>query len=234
MAEKILIIDDDANLLKILEYNLAQEDYQIITACDGREGMRRVYADRPDLLILDILMPELDGWQVCQRVREMSDVPIIMLTAKKQSKDVVKGLDLGADDYIVKPFTAKELLARVRAALRRSRTQVDARSFSSKETVYRDGYLSIDFRSQSVTVDGEPVKLTPTEYKLLVLLVENEGRVLRSEAILEKVWGFEFADEVSYLHTYVWRLRRKIEPDPQNPRYLLSSKDVGYRFEPLR
>jgi two-component system KDP operon response regulator KdpE len=230
MTDKILVVDDDASLLRVLEYNLEQEGYKVVTANNGREAMHLTYTERPNLLILDIMMPGLDGWEVCQRVREMSDAPIIMLTAKELAEDVVKGLDLGADDYIVKPFIMKELLARVRAALRRARVEAGA----DEKMIYRDDYLSIDLKTQRVTANDALIDLTPTEYRVLALLVKSRGRVIKFRQILEHVWGFEYVDEVSYVHTYIWRLRRKIEPDPKIPRYLLSTLDVGYRFESQR
>jgi len=226
MTEKVLIVDDDASLLKALTYNLEGEGYQTLTAHDGREALRVLYAERPDLVILDIMLPELDGWQVCKRVREMSDLPIIMLTAKETAEDIAKGLDLGADDYIVKPFTVKELLARVRAALRRTRLQAGMRGGPA----YHDEYLSVDLETQTVTVNGAVVALTPTEYRLLALLVKNRGRVLRFQEILEQVWGPEYGGEMGYVHTYIWHLRRKLEPDPRCPRYIMNDPDIGYHF----
>jgi two-component system KDP operon response regulator KdpE len=158
----------------------------------------------------------------------MSDVPIIMLTARGREEDIIKGLDLGADDYLTKPFRIGELLARVRATLRRSRTE----SFLSDEVTYSDNYLSVDLASRRVMVRGELVKLTPTEYKLLAVLIRNKGRVVEFRQLLESVWGFEYVDEVDYLRVYIWHLRRKIEPDPKKPSYLLSELNLGYRFEP--
>lgn len=230
MANRILVVDDDLTLLRGIQDSLEDEEYRIVTARDGQEALRLVYSERPDLIILDIMMPRLDGWQVCQRVREMSDVPIIILTAKTEKKDIIKGLDLGADDYLVKPFDAEELLARVRAALRHARTE----PIVSEGMTYGDDYLSIDLNARHVAVSGELVRLTPTEYDLLALLVENAGRVLEFRQILESVWGVEYIHEIDYVRTYVWHLRRKIEPDPKNPRYLLSVLNVGYRFEPQR
>lgn len=227
MADRILVVDDNLNLLRGLRDSLEGAGYQVITAGGGREAMCLVYAERPDLIILDVMMPELDGWQVCRRVREMSDVPIVMLTAKAERKDVIKGLDLGADDYLVKPFSVEELLARVRATLRRVRTDP-----TPSGEGYSDDYLSISLNDRRITVNGELVKLTPTEYKLLALLVKNKGRVLEFRHILESVWGAEYVDETDYVRTYVWHLRRKLEPDPKSPRYLVSELSIGYRFEP--
>lgn len=212
-----------------MQDSLEDEEYHVVTARDGQEAMRLVYSERPDLIILDIMMPRLDGWQVCRRVREMSDVPIIILTAKTEKKDIIKGLDLGADDYLVKPFDAEELLARVRAALRRARTEAGV---PEGEGTYGDDYLSIDLNARRVAVSGELIRLTPTEYKLLALLVRNRGCVLEFRHILESVWGMEYVDEIDYVRTYVWHLRHKLEPDPKNPRYLVSELNIGYRFEP--
>jgi two-component system KDP operon response regulator KdpE len=174
------------------------------------------------------MMPELDGWQVCQRIRGMSDVPIMMLTARRQETDIVKGLDLGADDYLTKPFRRGELLARVRAVLRRARIE----ALDPPGVAYQDDYLSIDLDARRVIVGGESIQLTPTEYRLLALLVSNGGRLLTFQQILESVWGFEYVDDLDYVRVYVWHLRRKLEPDPRNPRYLINVPNVGYRFEP--
>ncbi|MEE8392694.1 MAG: response regulator transcription factor [Anaerolineae bacterium] len=185
MADKILIVDDNHNLLNSLQSCLETEGYQVVTASDGQAALRLLYSERPDLLILDIIMPKMDGWQVCQRVREMSDMPIIMLTAQAEKKDVVQGFELGVDDYLTKPFHLEELLARVRAVLRRTRARAPAR----ENRIYRDDCLSIDLDARRVSVNGEPVKLTPTEYRLLALLVENKGQTLEFRHILENVWG---------------------------------------------
>lgn len=230
MVDKILIVDDEPTVLELVRRNLEREGYQVVTASDGQEGMRMVYAERPDLVILDVMMPELDGWQVCQRVRGMSDVPIIMLTARRQEADIIKGLDLGADDYLTKPFLRGELLARVSAVLRRARTE----ALDPSGVTYDDDYLAIDLDARRVMVSGELVQLTPTEYRLLVLLVSNGGRVIEFRQILESVWGFEYVDDLDYVRVYVWHLRRKVEPDPKNPRYLINVPNVGYRFEPQR
>jgi len=229
MANRILVADDDLTLLRGMQDSLEDEEYHVVTARDGQEAMRLVYSERPDLIILDIMMPRLDGWQVCRRVREMSDVSVIILTAKTEKKDIIKGLDLGADDYLVKPFDAEELLARVRAALRRARTEPVA---PEGEGTFSDDYLSIDLKARRIVVNGELIRLTPTEYKLLALLVRNRGRVLEFRHILESVWSMEYVHEIDYVRTYVWHLRHKLEPDPKHPRYLVSELNVGYRFEP--
>ncbi len=229
MADRILVVDDDPLVLELVEYNLRGRGYEIITAEDGQDGIRKFHEMRPDLVILDVAMPKLDGYQVCQRICEVSDTPIIMLTAKGHFEDeVIKGLDMGADDYIAKPFKVGELLARVRAALRRARSQPANDQLPS----YHDDYLHIDLNARVVTCNDQPVKLTPTEYKLLSFLVKNKGRWLEFRQILENVWGFEYIDDIDYLRVYIWHLRRKLEPDPKNPIYLLNELNVGYKFEP--
>ena len=228
MSNKILIVDDDPDSIELIENGLQIEGYQTITATDGQEAMQVFFSGQPDLLVLDITMPKLNGYEVCRRVREISDVPIIMLTALGREEDIVKGLDLGADDYLTKPFRVGELLARIRANLRRVQTD----SALMETMTYSDDYLSIDLDARRVTVRGEIVKLTPTEYKLLAMLVKNKGRLLEFRQLLEGVWGFEYIDDIDYLRVYVWYLRRKLEPTPQNPIYILNELNVGYRFEP--
>jgi two-component system KDP operon response regulator KdpE len=228
MNDKILLVDDDPSLLELIQYNLEGEGFQVVTAKDGQAGVRLFFTDRPDLVILDVAMPKLDGYQVCERIREMSDTPVIMLTARGREEDIIKGLDLGADDYLTKPFRVNELLARVRATLRRARIKPEA-----VETVtYSDDYLSIDLDAHRVTIQGEPVKLTAIEYKLLAFLVKHKGHLLEFRQILENVWGFEYIDDIDYLRVYIWHLRRKLEPDSKNPIYLINELNMGYRFEP--
>jgi len=229
MAERVLVVDDDLSLLELVEYNLKVSGYQTITATDGQAGIRAFFSDRPDIVILDVAMPKLDGYQVCQRIREMSNTPVILLTAKGREEDIIKGLDLGADDYLVKPFRVGELLARVRATLRRTQTELEQ---GDSAVSYKDDYLSIDLNSHRIEVDGQLTKLTPTEYKLLATLVKNKGRLLEFRQLLEAVWGFEYIDDVDYLRVYIWHLRRKIEPDPKSPIYLANELNTGYRFEP--
>lgn len=228
MANKILIVDDDPMLSELISYNLESEGYTIVRAGDGREGLRKFEAEAPDLVILDVSMPKLDGWQVCERIRAVSDTPVMMLTAQGREEDVIRGLDLGADDYLTKPFQVRVLLARIRAALRRARLT----PAPAAEITYTDDYLSIDLENRRVTVDGEMTKLTPTEYKLLAFLVQNKGRVLTFRQILENVWGFEYIDDIDYLRVYIWHLRKKLERDSKNPVYLLNELSTGYRFEP--
>lgn len=225
MKETILIIDDDAALAKIVQINLEREGYRTVVASSGVEGLQKAYSNQPNLVILDIMMPGMDGWVTCRRLREISDVPIIMLTARGMEADVVKGLELGADDYIVKPFGTKVLLARIHALLRRT----DA-SATKKPPIYSDGELTVDFVKRVVMVRSERVDLTPTEFKLLSNFVQNEGRVLPHSYLLTQVWGPEYVDEVNYLKLYVRYLRQKIEKDPSSPDYILTEWGVGYRF----
>lgn len=227
MKETILIIDDDADLAKIVQINLKREGYDTVVAYSGVEGLQKAYSCQPDLVILDIMMPGMDGWTTCRRLREISAVPIVMLTARGMEADIVRGLELGADDYIVKPFGSKELLARIHALLRRADT-----STTKRPPVYSDadGELTVDFVKRMVTVRGTKVDLTPTEFKLLSTFVQNEGRVLPHRFLLTQVWGPEYADEVNYLKLYVRYLRQKVEEDPSNPSYILTEWGVGYRF----
>jgi two-component system KDP operon response regulator KdpE len=223
---KLLIIEDDADLVKALELYFARAGYAVFTAANGLEGLQTLFNERPDMVILDIAMPKLDGWEVCRRIRELSQVPIVILTARVQEEERVKGLKLGADDYVVKPFSLKELEARLEAVLRRSkaaRPMKDGVIFANKELV-------IDSDRLIVTRDGRHVELTPTELRLLLYLAENEGRVLTHRQILEKIWGAEYVDDVDYVKLFVYRLRRKIETDAESPKYILSERGIGYRF----
>ncbi len=228
MPNKILIVDDDPMLSELIGYNLESEGYAIVRAQDGREGLAKFETEQPDLVILDVSMPKLNGWEVCERIRAVSDTPVMMLTAQGREEDIVRGLDLGADDYLTKPFQVRVLLARIRAALRRAHLSPEP----EPEVTYADDYLVIDLADRRVTVDGEITKLTPTEYKLLAFLVENKGRILTFRQILENVWGFEYIDDIDYLRVYIWHLRKKIEQDSKNPVYLLNELSTGYRFVP--
>jgi two-component system KDP operon response regulator KdpE len=228
---KILVVDDDPALLPLIEYTFSKEGYEVYCAADGKEALREFFAHHPDLVILDILMPRMDGWETCRRIREVSEVPIIMLTARDQEEDIIQGLDYGADDYLTKPFSIKVLLAHARAVLRRAALPPLG---DEEATTYADDYLTMDLRERRVTVDGELIKLTPTEYRLLAYLVQNDGRCLTSREILQNVWGWEYQDDVDYVRVYVWHLRQKLEEDPKNPRYIQTETGVGYRFEGTR
>jgi two-component system KDP operon response regulator KdpE len=222
---RILVVDDEPETLKYVSVNLRARGYDVRTAEDGRSALVEFESSIVDLVILDIMMPGIDGFQVCQTVRRSSEVPIIMLSARGQEKDIVRALDLGADDYLTKPFGVEELLARVRAAMRRS----PKTGMTSHPPLVMEG-LEIDFDARRVLVKGLEVKLTPTEYDLLAHLGINAGRVLTHRSLLQAVWGPEYGDETEYLWAYIRRLRRKIEPDPGNPRYIHTLPGVGYSF----
>jgi two-component system KDP operon response regulator KdpE len=215
----------------MLQLQLEQRNYRVVVASNGRDGLQKAYQVRPDLVILDIMMPGMDGWEVCRRLRELSNLPIVMLTARSLKGDVVKGLEAGADDYLTKPFSAAELDARIQAVLRRSNNKNG--SNNSRSSFYSNGYLSIDFDRRIVTVHGKRVDLTPTEFKLLSCLVRNEGRVLPHRYLLTEVWGPEYADEVDYVKLYIRYLRLKLEENPSDPAYILTEWGIGYRFSEI-
>jgi len=225
-TETILIIDDDRELARVVQLSLEREGYQTVIATNGLEGLQEAYRVQPDLVILDIMMPGMDGWEVCRRLVEMSNVPILMLTAKGTEADIVKGLQIGADDYLVKPFSVAELIARVQALLRRAgpRSQMD------KPDIYSIGNLTIDLSRRLVMRGGEVVDLTPTEFKLLECFVTHRDRVLPHRYLLTEVWGPEYSGETNYLKLYVSYLRKKIEEDPANPILIITEWGVGYRF----
>lgn len=224
---QLLIIDDDQNLLHALKLYFEKHGYQVVTAEEGSEGLQRLFQTQPHVVILDIMMPGMDGWKVCERIREMTDIPIIMLTSRSIEADRIKGLKMGADDYVPKPFSIRELEARVEAVLRRWRL---TRSRDENGVLYQDDYLVIDAEQAEVRCADQPVDLTPTEQKLLFYLAENRGRLLSFDQILASVWGFEYTGEKNYVRLYIWRLRQKIEPDPGKPRYILTEHGMGYRF----
>jgi len=223
---RILVVDDEPRLVRFVVANLQSVGYESITSERGRTAIDLTESHEPDLIILDIMLPDIDGFEVCRRIREFSLVPIIMLTAKAGETDKVKGLDLGADDYLTKPFGAQELLARVRALLRRSEL---AGGVKSKPVLAFDD-IEVDVVRHRVTVQGQQVRLTPTEYKLLYQLALNAGRVMFHEDLLRKVWGPEYEDEIGYLRVYISRLRRKLEKNPDQPQYIRSEPGFGYVF----
>ena len=222
----ILVVDDEIGILRFLKANLEDNGYRVVTAADGTEALAAFDMNLPDLVILDITMPKMDGFEVCHRIREWSQVPIVALSARLDCKDKIKLLDQGADDYITKPFDADELIARVRAVFRRSDLVSDAQA----KPAVTIGDLEINFAHRRVTLAGEEVQLTPTEYNLLQELVLNAGKVLTHRHILNKVWGPEYGDETEYLHTFVRRIRRKLEPNSSQPLYIFNVPRVGYRF----
>ena len=225
---KVLIVDDDPDIREVvtLTFTMQWHDCSVITASSGEDGLDLVERERPDVVLLDILLPDVDGFEVCRRIRQFSDVPLLMISARDTELDKVKGLEMGADDYITKPFGHMELLARVRAVLRRAAMPLPT-SATPDATI---GRLTISFTRREVRRDGNTVNLTPTEFNLLYHLVRNAGQVLPHGTLLAKVWGHEYVDEVDYLKVYIRRLREKIEDDPQKPRLILTERGVGYRF----
>jgi two-component system KDP operon response regulator KdpE len=224
--KKILIVDDDPDMLRLVEHHLFKTGVQVFKATNGMQGLRQFYTHRPDLVILDLMMPDLDGYQVSTRILELADIPIIILSALSRENDVVHGFEAGAIDYVVKPFSPSIFIARVQAALRQSKPV----SRIEQAAAYSDGYLTIDLSERRVLVDGQPVKLTPTEYRLLVILFQNAGHIVTFQQILEQVWGWEYQDNSDYIHVYISHLRRKLEPDPKKPHYLLTEYGLGYQF----
>ncbi len=220
---QILVVDDEPRYLKLVRYNLEVAGYEVITAANGEEALSLVAAKSPDLIILDIRLPGIDGYEVCTRIREFSSTPIIMLTAKGEEQEKVHGLRLGADDYVTKPFGAEELMARVETVLRRGR-MAEVTPFP----VLTIGELAIDFVQRKVTIEGEEVNLSPTEYRLLQCLAVSVGRVIVHEELQGKVWGPEYREHYEGLRVYIRRLRKKIEKDPEQPAYLLTKPGVGY------
>lgn len=223
---RVLLVDDDPFILKFVGANLKARNFDVITAEDGESALKAMEQQLPDLVILDIMMPVMDGIEVCQRIREWSKVPVIMLTAKNELTDKVTLLNLGADDYITKPFGIEELLARVRAVLRRK----SGASIPDTATFVSDT-LQINFAERLVTFDGRAVNLSPTEYDLLRELAQNVGKVLTHQMLLSRVWGAEYGNETEYLRVYIGRLRNKIESDPKNPKHILTKTGVGYYLQ---
>jgi DNA-binding response OmpR family regulator len=221
----ILAADDDPQILRLVTRNLQFDGYEVISVSDGQAALEQIEAQAPDLVLLDVMMPRMDGFTVTQRVREFSSAPIIILTARGQDQDKIRGLDLGADDYLTKPFSVEELLARVRAVIRRSQLGADSQGMSAKTTI---GELEVDYVQHLVTMRGREVALTPTEYRILAYLAQNAGRVVTQDLLLEHVWGPEYSGESHMLQVNINRLRRKIEDDHTRPRYILTKVGVGY------
>ena len=226
MARSILVVDDERTLRETLAEGLEEEGFAVFQAADGREAVEAFRRHQPDLILLDLMLPELSGTEVCRIIRAESGVPILMLTAKSAEIDKVVGLELGADDYVTKPFNHLELLARVRAVLRRH----EMPGPTSRAPSFRSGDLEVDFARQQARLDGTRLDLTPTEYKLLYHLVRNAGHILPHATLLAKVWGREYVDEVDYLRVYVRRLRDKLGDEPGAPRYIRTERGLGYRF----
>jgi two-component system KDP operon response regulator KdpE len=223
---RILVVDDERRMVGFIRLNLEQDGFEVIEASNGTQALDRLRDSLPDLILLDVMMPDIDGFEVLRTIREISQVPVIMLTAKGEEDDKVKGLELGADDYVTKPFSPRELVSRVKAVLRRGSTFEEG----DEGFIEVDKRLKIDFGRREVWVEEELIKLRPTEYRLLYHLVQNAGWVLTHDQILTKVWGYEYRDEPHYVRLYINYLRKKIEKDPANPVYILTERGVGYRF----
>ena len=225
-ADSVLVVDDEARYRELLDMNLTRRGYRVRHAVDGLGALNAVEAEEPSLVVLDLKLPDMDGYEVCRRIRTYSRVPIIMLTARAEPAEKIRGLAAGADDYITKPFSADELLARVEAVLRRARS---ARG-SSLAATFDSGDLHIDFGAHQVTVRGEAIELSAGEFRLLAELATNAGRVLLQDELLGRVWGLDYIGSAALLQTAIRRLRRKIEVDPSAPRHVLTTRGVGYRF----
>jgi DNA-binding response OmpR family regulator len=228
MVTRILVVDDEPRYVRLMEANLISEGYQVLKAYDGQGAVEMVAEDQPDLVLLDVMMPGLNGFGACERIREFSSIPIIMVTAKGEEQDRVHGLDVGADDYIVKPFSATELLARVRAVLRRA--QVSGSTF--QQSIFNHGNLQIDLARAEVFKDEKMVFLSATEYRLLLQFVHNLGSILTSEDLLVNVWGPEYRDDKEILWVSISRLRQKLEDDPRNPQHIVTRSGMGYTMPP--
>jgi two-component system KDP operon response regulator KdpE len=227
---KVLIVDDEPRMIRFIQLNLEHDGFEVYEATSGGEALKQLRDQMPDLILLDVMMPDLDGFDTLQMIREISTVPVIMLTAKGEEDDRVRGLELGADDYITKPFSPRELSSRVKAVLRRS----EMPSGAKHEMIEVDDRLKIDFDRREIWVKDKLVKLRPTEFRLLYHLVQNAGWVVPHEQLLAKVWGYEYRDETHYLRLYINYLRQKLEKDPSNPKYILTERGVGYRFVNFR
>lgn len=223
---RILVVDDEERMVRFIRLNLEHDGFRVVEAYNGTQAINKVRSSLPDLILLDVMMPDIDGFEVLRIVREVSSVPVIMLTAKGEEDDRVRGLELGADDYITKPFSPRELVSRVKAVLRRTQTA----SGVSHGMIEVDERLKLDFDRREVWVDDKLVQLRPTEYRLLYHLVQNAGWVISHDQLLAKVWGYEYRDEPHYVRLYINYLRKKLEEDPSDPKYILTERGVGYRF----
>lgn len=230
MNSRILVVDDEERMVRFIRLNLEHDGFVVAAAYRGSQAIQAIRENLPDLVLLDVMLPYIDGFEVLQLIREVNSVPVIMLTAKGEEDDRVKGLELGADDYVTKPFSPRELVSRVRAVLRRT----EAISGSLRGLIHVDDHLKIDFDRREVWLDGSLVKLRPTEFRLLYHLVQNAGWVLAHDTILAKVWGYEYQDEPHYVRLYINYLRQKLEKDPADPVYILTERGVGYRFVDFR
>ena len=223
---RILVVDDEERMVRFIRMNLEHDGFQVNEAFNGKQAIQKMRDVTPDLILLDVMMPDLDGFEVLETVREFSNVPVIMLTAKGEEDDRVRGLEGGADDYITKPFSPRELVSRIKAVLRRT----EGVSGSMHGLLEIDRRLKIDFDRREIWLEGKLVKLRPTEYRLLFHLVQNAGWVVSHDQLLQKVWGYEYRDEPHYVRLYINYLRQKLEKDPADPKYILTERGVGYRF----
>ena len=231
MEHKVLVVEDDSTLLGVIKYNLVKEGYTAITASDGVQAIEVAKKEHPDLIILDIMLPKLDGLEVCRILRRESNIPIIMLTARSEEIDKVVGLEIGADDYMTKPFSVKELMARVKALLRRAEMTSRHSGTGDQSPVIREGELEINVERHAVFLRGAPIELTPKEFDLLVFMMKNKNRVMSRDYLLEKVWGYDFAGDTRTVDVHIRWLRQKIEKDPADPQRLITVRGVGYKFE---
>ena len=224
-SEKILLIDDDETLLTLLAEHIQMVGYSPLTAKSGQIGLELANQDNPDLIVLDVMMPGMDGWQVCEELRKTTSIPIIMLTAKSEEVDKLRGFHLGVDDYVTKPFSFAELVARVNAVLARSQ------QLAGPDHQVKSGDITVDFDQRRVTIDDQIVDLSPTEYRLLETLARHAQRTVPTEQLLKEVWGSEYRGEIEHVKRYIWSLRKKVERDPGNPQHILTERGFGYRFE---
>jgi len=229
MGKKVLVVDDEKNIVDIVLFNLKKEGYDVIYALDGEEGLKKALEEDPDLILLDIMMPKLDGFEVCKKIREKKETPIIMLTARAEEVDKVLGLELGADDYVTKPFGVRELMARVKANIRR-KAGSSSHDENANDDIAAYGDISIDSKRYEVKRDGEIINLTRREFELIKFLATQRGQVFSRENLLEKVWGYEYFGDVRTVDVTVRRLRSKIEENPEYPKYILTKRGVGYYF----
>ena len=227
----VLVVEDEENLLEALRYNLEREGYQVLTASDGGEGLEMARKLNPSLILLDIMLPTLDGFEICRILRRESEVPILMLTAKGEEVDRVVGLELGADDYITKPFSIRELVARVRNTLRRTRHLEDNQGVQGERLSHRIGALEIDLNSHEARLAGQPLSLKPKEFDLLALLASNKGRAFTRDQILEKVWGYDYIGQTRTVDVYISWLREKLQADPSTAHCIVTIRGVGYRLD---
>ena len=225
MADKILIIDDEKPTVEMMSQLLMKRGFEVFKASCAQDGLRKAYHHQPDLVLLDVILPDMDGWEICRRLRELSDMPIIFVSARKDKNDIIKGLEIGADDYVTKPFDDDELVARIKARLRRS-----PRTSLSEELVFNQGDFRINFMNREVWIRSNLKHLTPKEFNLLAVLVRNAGRVVTRTELVTEAWGEEYSDAIDSLKLYIHYLRQKLETNPQQPEYILTSRGVGYRF----